>query len=391
MLLEAEKLDPEDGWTKFSLGGIYYQSGDRDEALRLWIGALQCFTESEEQMDQRRMGLAKRAANAVVRFAEEPTVTEVHLENLGSSALRMLASAASSAGWNRSRIVESMGTRLDSLPLLARRRVPHALRAHLLYLQLAEGNEAAYQWHKCWYERLGAVDDPKLFFEYASGAKGAFRRAALWSLSTLMNSAPHSLLGTPTAVLDEKRWGEFLRVVSTWGIRQNYYLDAYAAWPSDAVSCDELWAVVCRLNASLFHAALNEGGLDLTPPNSANLLEGAKNLPLEFEMLPANELDPDAPASLLVQTDELFSRILLNRSKDIVEQYAVSEVKKSWDVSGNLLRSSFYNGAAVPPIEVESLRILASRGDVEVTTNENRGLNLAWVTSPLLEDVRHFA
>jgi tetratricopeptide (TPR) repeat protein len=156
MLLEAEKLDPEDGRTKFSLGCAHYPAGELDQALRHWVAALQCFGEAES-LAEREETLARQTANAVVRFAEKPMATKVPLNHLGSSALRMLTSAARSAGWNCSKIVESMGDGLDSLPPHARGRVPHALRAHLLYLQLAEGNEAAYQWHKRWFEKLAEV------------------------------------------------------------------------------------------------------------------------------------------------------------------------------------------------------------------------------------------
>jgi hypothetical protein len=372
------------------LGSLYYQGGELDQALRLWLGALECFTQCEEQVDQRSVRLMQQAANAVVRFAEEPTATKLHLDTLTPTVLRMLISAASGAGWNRSRIIESFGVCLNSLPHIARRRIPHALRAHLLYLQLAEGNEAAYQWHKRWYERLSAVDDAKLFFEYAAGAKGVFRRAAVWSLSPLGTDKPQSLLANSTAVLDKKRWGEFGRVASTWGIRENYYSDAYAGWPSGFVTCDELWELVCGLNAKLFRAALAEAEIDLTPDNPTRLIDPAKGLPLEFELLPANALDPRAPPSLLVETDELFSHILLTASRCIVERYAVSEVANEWAIEGGFLRTSFYDGAAVPTHEVESLQISASRCEVEVASNEKRGINLAWPTSFVSLDIGHF-
>lgn len=379
MLLEAEKLDPEDGRTKFSLGWAHYRDGELDQALRHWVAALQCFGEAES-LPEREATLARQAANAVVRFAEEPMATEVPLEHLGSSALRMLASAASSAGWNRSKIVESMGARLDSLPPHARGRVPHALRAHLLYLQLAEGNDAAYQWHKRWFEELTAVNDPKLFIEYAAGGKDAFRRAVLWCLSRVMTADSYCAPNMSDVVLDQQRWGEFLRVASTWGPREGYYRAAYSYWPPEHGSCDELWDVVRQLNAKLFQAALKEVGLeDPTRLNPANSVEGAKALPVEPEILPAKELDWDAPDSLLVQTDEYSSRILLGGSLNVVRQSAVSEVKKNWDIiSSNVLRSSFYDGAVVPETEVESLKFLASRSGSEVTINEHGGLDLTW-------------
>lgn len=377
MLFEAEKLDPEDGRTKFSLGWAHYRAGELDQALRHWVAALQCFGEAEP-LPEREATLARQAANAVVRFAEEPMATEVPLEHLGSSALRILASAASSTGWNRSKIVESMGTRLDSFPPYARGRVPHALRAHLLYLQLAEGNHAAYQWHKRWFEEFAAINDSKLFVEYAAGAKGVFRRAVLWHLAKSMSGVSYCEPDMSTVVLDEQRWGKFLRVTSTWGPREDYYRDAYSYWPPDYVSCDELWDVVRRLNAVLFKAALDEVGLDLTQPELAKSLEGAKKLSYEFEILPAKELDPETPDSLLVQTDELCCRILLSGSMEVVKQHALSEVRNHWDISGNLLRSSFYDGAAVPETKVESLKVLAFLSGGEVTTRERGGLDLTW-------------
>jgi len=379
MLLEAEKLDSADGWTKFSLGWAHYQVGELDQGLQKWVAALQCFGEAES-LTEREETLARQTANAIVRFADEPMATEVSLENLGSSSLRMLASAASSAGWNRSKIVERMGHRLDSLPPHARRRVPHALRAHLLYMQLAKGNDDAYQWHKRWFESLAAVNnDNQLFFEYAAGAKGAFRRAVLWSLSRVMSADSHmSMPDKSDVVLDEQRWGNFLRVALTRGPQENYYRTAYEAWPTGHVSRDELWDVVRRLNAELFQAALNEVGLDLTQPALAKSLEVAEKLPLEIEILPAKELDLDAPTFSLVQTDEFSSRILLSVALDIVKQHAVSEVKKSWDMSGNLLRRSIYDGAPVLEAKVESLKFLASRSGGDVTTNKHGGLDLTW-------------
>jgi tetratricopeptide (TPR) repeat protein/transcriptional regulator with XRE-family HTH domain len=378
VLSEAEKLDPEDGRTKFSLGWAHYRAGELDQALRYWLAALQCFGEAES-LSEREETLARQAANAVVRFAEKPMATKVPLNHLGSSALRTLISAARSAGWNCSKIVESMGDGLDSLPPHARGRVPHALRAHLLYLQLAEGNEAAYQWHKRWFEKLAEVDDPKLFFEYAAGGKDAFRRAVLWCLAKNCSEGSYRVPNMPDVVLDEERWGDFLRVASTWGPREDYYQQAYSAWPTGRVSRDELWDVVRQLSAKLFQAALNEVGLDLTRLNPANSLEGANNLPIEPEILPANELYPEAPDSLLVQTDEYSSCILLSSSLSVVRQHAVSEVKKHWDIiPGKVLRLSVYDGAGVPETEVKSLKFLASRSGSEVTINEQRGLDLTW-------------
>ena len=95
--------------------------------------------------------------------------------------MRRLASAASSVGWNRSRIVEFLGLRVENVPATALQRIPHALRAHLLYLQLSEGDNAAYEWHSGWFERLSAVQFPQVFVEYAAGAKGVYRRAVAWS------------------------------------------------------------------------------------------------------------------------------------------------------------------------------------------------------------------
>lgn len=179
-------------------------------------------------------------------------------------------------------------------------------------------------------------------------------------------------------VLDEQRWGEFLRVASTWGPWEGYYRAAYSYWPPDHISCDELWDVVRRLNTELFQKALDEAGLDLAQPELAKSLEVAKKLPLEFEILPAKELDPDTPDSLLLRTDEYSSRILLSGSLSIFEQYAVSGITKRWDVSGNLLRRSVYDGAAVPETKVESLKFLAFLSDGEVTTRERGGLDLTW-------------
>ena len=93
-------------------------------------------------------------------------------------------------------------------------------------------------------------------------------------------------------------------------------------------------------------------------------------------------LDPDTPDSLLLQTDEYSSRILLSGSLSIFEQYAVSGITKRWDVSGNLLRRSVYDGAAVPEAKVESLKFLAFLSDGEVTTRERGGLDLTWPIWP---------
>lgn len=377
ILAEAEKLDPLDGRIKLTLAKLYYQSGELDQALRLWLDTLQCFTQSEQQMDQRDLRLIKEAADAVVRFAEEPRTTQLDLDNIAPLALRALTSAASSAGWNKSKIIESIGAGMQSLPQYIRRRVPHALRAHLLYLQLAKGHDIAYQWHTRWYEQLSDLKDPKLLFEYVTGAKGVFRRAAVWSLCSSAGShIPKTL--TPV-ILNEEKWGKFQTVASTWDISENYYNNAYKVWPSGCVTCDELWDLVRCLNAKLFQIALEEAGINTN--HNTSLVNVAKTLTLELEMLPANLFDPNAPDSVLVQGDELFSDVLLSESKNIINKHAKSEVKCNFAIENNLFKTSFYDGASVPPNEVDSLRNFATRSGTQVTLNDKGGITLGWPTS----------
>jgi tetratricopeptide (TPR) repeat protein len=304
-LREAERIDHKDGWTKLSLGWVHYQNDETEQAFQYWTEALQCLT-AESDENQRTTVLAKQAANAIVRFAEL-SFAEVPLERLNFSSLYMLVTAACSTGWHRTMITITMAERMAVLPLGIQRKIPHALRAHLLYLQLAEGEDVAYQWHKHWFEKLNDISDPKLFFEYAAGAKGAFRRAISWSLS--QDSC--GVLNLPKVVLDEARWGKFLNIASTWGPQDNYYTDAYATWP-EHVNCDELWAVVCRLNSVLFRKALEEVGLDGGALSEAIFSSAlASAIIIESEIIPARELNPESPKSCFIQTDELSARILL--------------------------------------------------------------------------------
>ena len=221
------------------------------------------------------------------------------------------------------------------------------------------------------------------FFEYAVGGKAAFRRAALWTLSRSTSAEPYHVPDISNVALEGELWGGFLRVASTWGPQEDYYRDAQQAWPTGYVDGDELWDVLCELNNELFQAALKEVGLDLTRPNPSNSLERVTMLTplLEIEIIPARELDQDAP-SLLVQTDEFASRILLSASLNVFKQYAVSNVERRWDISGDRLRRSFYNGAEVPLAKVESLNFVASRSGGAVMTNEHGGLDLTWPIWP---------
>lgn len=375
-LQKADKIDPKDGWTKLSLGWIHYQNDEVEQAFQYWRDALNCLT-TELYKDQRAMVLAKQAANAIVRYVEL-LFTEKSLTHFTSPSLYMLATVASNAGWNRSKITITIAERIEEVPLWVRRRVPHALRAHLLYLQLSEGKESAYQWHKNWFGKLKDIKDPRLFFEYVAGAKGIFRRAVSWQLS----QDSFEVLSLPNVELDEVRWGEFLEIVSTWGVQKNYYTRAYAAWPED-VNCDELWEVICRLNVLLLDKASGEVGWDgRTLPTDIISSKLANTMILEPEIISARELDSTLPKNYFVQTDDYSARILLKSSRKFIEHYASSEVREEWD-QGRQLSWSCYDGAKIPSIETEAIKMLALRSDINTEISDS-GIKLSWPSASIL-------
>ena len=379
-LEKAEEIDPSDGWTKLSLGWSAYKGGTVNKAVSYWVDALK-YLCAERELAERQQALAYLAARSVVRYGQTCQVEELDLEQLSGNAIRLIASAATGTGWRYPRVIESFGRFLHEIPVHGLRRIPHAVRAHLIFLQLSGGDEFARQWHNRWYENFRALKDSSLLVEYLSGGKSVFRRAAVWSIERNVARNFFEESSRYDSKVDWERWGAFVQVASSWEIQKDYYRKVYSAFPVGEVGSEELYLVLQVINRRLFHKAMVELGLDKTPSNISQVAAMLSSIPIEPEILPATEIDQSAPEWVLVHTDELASRILLSSASELIEHSSVYGLRKSWNLVGDRLCCSLNQRNGFTTADFDSFRPFASRNGNQIIESPEGGVNIciqAW-------------
>ncbi|PUB79804.1 MAG: hypothetical protein DBO99_03070 [gamma proteobacterium symbiont of Ctena orbiculata] len=379
-LEKAEEIDPSDGWTKLSLGWSAYKGGAMKKAVSYWVDALK-YLCTERELAERQQALAYLAARSVVRYGQTCQVEELDLEQLSGNAIRLIASAASGTGWRYPRVIESLGRFLHEIPVHGLRRIPHAVRAHLIFLQLSGEEEFARQWHNQWYENFRAFKDSSLLVEYLSGGKSVFRRAALWSIEQNVARNLFEESSRYDSKVDWERWGAFVQVASSWEIQKDYYRKVYSAFPVGEVGSEELYLVLQVINQRLFRTAMDELGLDKTPSNISQVTAILSRIPIEPEILPATEIDQSAPEWILVHTDELSSRFLLNSASELIEQSSVNELRISWNLVGDRLCCSLNQRNGFTTVDFDSFRAFASRNANQIIESPEGGVDIciqAW-------------
>lgn len=335
-LKRAEQLDPSNGWTKFSLGWSAYKGGDLTAAFSYWVDAVQC-AGFDNNNAERMQAIAQLAARAIVRYGHDLRSEELNLQYLNANAIRLVASAASGVGWRRPRVIESFESCLDGIPVIGLKRIPHAVRAHLLFLQLAGGEDFANLWHERWYRNFLALKDRSLFIEYLAGGRGVFRRAASWIVHDDFGVRLREVVKQETHALNLKRWGAFIQAVSGEGRRADYYRNAYQLFPVGDIGCEELYLVMKVINGVLLDRAMEELGVGVTTERLSRAPVVCSGFLIEPEIFPAIELDSSAPESVLVQADSLALQILIDSVGGVYRGSNDVASKKRWVLHGDKL------------------------------------------------------
>jgi tetratricopeptide (TPR) repeat protein len=359
-LKKAEELDSSNGWTKFSLGWAAYKGGDLSAAFSYWVDAVQC-ASLDNNKAERLQTIAQLAARAIVRYGHDLRSEELNLQHLNANAIRLVASAASGAGWRRPRVIESFESVLDRIPAIGLKRIPHAVRAHLLFLQLTGGDEFANPWHARWYRNFLALKDRSLFIEYLAGGRGVFRRAASWITYENIGVRLREVVKHEARSLNLERWSGFIQAVTGEGRRDDYYRNAYQMFPAGDLGCEELYSVMKLINGVLFGKALGELGVGVPTERLSGAPVVFSGFLVEPEIFPAIELDSRAPEAVLVQADSLALQILIDSvgGGDKGTKGVASE--KDWVLNGDSLVCSLKHSSGFAASDYEILASVASR------------------------------
>ena len=181
--------------------------------------------------------------------------------------------------------------------------------------------------------------------------------------------------------VDWKRWDAFVQVASSWEIQKDYYRNVYSAFPVGEVGSEELYLVLQAINRRLFYKAMVDLGFDKTPSNKSQVAAILSSIPIEPEILPATEIDQSAPEGVLVHTNELSSRILLNSASELIEHSSVNGLKKSWNLVGDRLCCSLNQRNGFTTVDFDSFRPFASRNGNQIIESPDGGVDIciqAW-------------
>lgn len=348
---KAIDIEPNDPWSRNSLGWLYYQEGDNNQALENWLDSLLYYenklnfnySESEPRWEDR----ARYTARSIVRVGAIENYSKLLEMDIGPWTINKLAVAVSTVVWNDSIIIELVWklikNNIGKVQKIALNKIAHAARAHFVYLLFVKGSGAAREWHFKWLNEFISYGESELMCEYLGGGKDVYSRVAMWATNDLIEGRFFTFPSSEDLTKD-KRWSSYLGIAGEWGKAQEYYKRLYSEFP-DNVGIEESFQAAVFLSSKLLRDAFRECGLIASnqkpSTNTYRTIEKSmliansirqfsrEIVPISTISLPDNLVSSTIAPSELVRTDLIAAQTLLNASSKLVGT-STGDVKVEW-------------------------------------------------------------